>query len=138
MNKIFVKQKIFFFGLLLNKRLSLDVMANAFHSKWHVTSSSRRIKFSKKKKKKKTAYKSPLLDPMEVGELYVFEYNLFLLTYMRTQKSLPLRLERERETNEPMKCLRILNSNCATALTTIIAILMILKNKIRYLSSSIF
>ena len=92
----------------------------------------------KKKKKKKTAYKSPLLDPIEVGELYVFEYNLFLLTYMRTQKSLPLRLERERETNEPMKCLRILNSNCATALTTIIAILMILKNKIRYLSSSIF
>ena len=49
------------------------------------------------KKKKKKAYKSPLLDPIEVGELYVFEYNLFLLTYMRTQKSLPLRLERERE-----------------------------------------
>ena len=137
MNKIFVKQKIFFFGLLLNKRLSLDVMAKCLPPKVACYKFKSENQILKKKKKKK-AYKSPLLDPIEVGELYVFEYNLFLLTYMRTQKPLQLRLERERETNKPMKCLRILNSNCATALTTIIAILMILKNKIRYLSSSIF
>ena len=57
----------------------------------------------KKKKKKKAAYKSPLLDPIEVGELYVFEYNLFLLTYTRTQKSLPLRLERDKWAHEMFK-----------------------------------
>ena len=60
-------------------------------------------KKKKNKKKQKTAYKSPLLDPIEVGELYVFEYNLFLLTYTRTQKSLPLRLERDKWAHEMFK-----------------------------------